>query len=574
MQGQQPSYLVHSHGNRPGGHVREPVPRLLGVGGLDAHDEGGGRQDAQTEGHHQGASGGGEMHVGQLVAPPVDAEGAHVENVRTLHHDRARGSAEVDGIHDEQDVDAGHQLLDQVDPTDADLEHSHSRRQRLCEQRLRNGRSDAVVRPEHVAEAGHDGDHGARVGAAVVQSEQDVLVERLTRYPVDRYPVQHATTQFHLGSVLLHAGANDQALESLAAAREVFAGAGMRLEMAKATMMLGIAQRGAGRLEEATQAFTDAEAHLETLDQPAEQAAAAYNLGLVHHDSADIEAAHAAWTRAQELFLTAGYPAQAGAAARDHGGSLLAAGQVAESLPLLEQALTLAELAADAAGTGAAANALGLAHLAAGDPTAAVSALTRALGEFPRSVSPADYAMVKANLALAHQQAGEPAPARLAARQALAVTGAAAPVRVQARQLLAPDPGTAHEDLLSVLDAADRPAWVAVIREEVVRAAESPPGALATLVRGFLDGLLERPGASYDLAESLLHVVLELPPATYGLLVSAVVDACSHRPAGEGDRLRSILGSAMARFAMPQWQRLAASLNAAAEVAGQPATWR
>ena len=574
MQGQQPSYLVHSHGNRPGGHVREPVPRLLGVGGLDAHDEGGGRQDAQTEGHHQGASGGGEMHVGQLVAPPVDAEGAHVENVRTLHHDRARGSAEVDGVHDEQDVDAGHQLLDQVDPTDADLEHSHSRRQRLCEQRLRNGRSDAVVRPEHVAEAGHDGDHGARVGAAVVQSEQDVLVERLTRYPVDRYPVQHATTQFHLGSVLLHAGANDQALESLTAAREVFAGAGMRLEQAKATMMLGIAQRGAGRLEEATQAFADAEAHLETLDQPAEQAAAAYNLGLVHHDSADIEAAHAAWTRAQELFLTAGYPAQAGAAARDHGGSLLAAGQVAESLPLLEQALTLAELAADAAGTGAAANALGLAHLAAGDPTAAVSALRRALGEFPRSVSPADYAMVKANLALAHQQAGEPAPARLAARQALAVTGAAAPVRAQARQLLAPDPGCTHEDLLTVLDARDPAQWVAVIREEVVRVAESPPDALATLVRGFLDGLLERPGASYDLAESLLHVVLELPPATYGLLVSAVVNSCSHRPAEEVDRLHSVLGSAMARFAMPQWQRLAASLNAAAEVAGEPATWR
>ena len=183
--------------------------------------------------------------------------------------------------------------------------------------------------------------------------------------------------------------------------------------------------------------------------------------------------------------------------------------------------------------------------------------------------------MVKANLALAHQQAGEPAPARLAARQALAVTGAAAPVRAQAGQLLAAYPGRADEDLLAVLDAGGDPAaWVAVIREEVVRAAEGPSDALAALLRGLLSGLLQRPGASYDLAESLLHVVLELPPVTYGLLVSAVVDACSNRPAGEAERLRAVLGSAMARFAMPQWQRLVGSLNAAAESAEEPATWR
>jgi tetratricopeptide (TPR) repeat protein len=413
----------------------------------------------------------------------------------------------------------------------------------------------------------------------VAQSEQEVLVERLGRYPAQRYPVQHATTQFHLGSVLLHAGEVATALPALTVARDVFEHAGMRLEAAKATVMLGVALRTAGRRDEATAAFTTAGTALAALDQPAEQAAAAYNLGLVRQDRADLEGAYAAWSQARELFLRAGYPAQAGAAARDHGGALLTAGRVSDALPLLEQALALAEQVGDEPGAGAAANALGLAHLAAQEPFAAVSALRRALSGFPRSVRPADYAMAKANLALAHEQAGDRARARLAGAQALAVPSAAAPVRAQAQQLLARLPGRAPEDLLAVLDAEDREQWVAVLREEVLRAAELPTGQRCELVSGFLDGVLARPGASYDLAESLLQIVLELPPRTYDLLVSAVVEACAGRPEQgrpeqDIERLRAVIGSALARFALPQWQRLAASLNAAAQASGQPATWR
>jgi tetratricopeptide (TPR) repeat protein len=408
----------------------------------------------------------------------------------------------------------------------------------------------------------------------VVQSEQEVLVERLGRYPVQRYPAQHATTQFHLGSLLLHAGELVPALHALTAAHDVFADAGMRLEQAKATVMLGVALRTVGRRDEAVAAFTTAGTALAALDQPAEQAAAAYNLGLVRQDGGELEDAAAAWSSARELFLAAGYPAQAGAAARDHGGSLLARGKVADALPLLEQALTLAEQAGDEPGAGAAANALGLAQLAAQDPAAAVTALRRGLGFFPRTVRPADHAMVKANLALAHEQARDPTRARLAAAQALTVSSAAAPVRAQAQAVLGRLPGRADEDLLTVLDTEDREQWVSVLREEVLRSVELPAAGRRELVRGFLDGVLARPGASYDLAEALLQVVLELPPRTYELLVSAVVSASAGRPEPDTERLHAVIGSALARFALPQWQRLAASLNAAAQATGQPATWR
>ncbi|MBA3523418.1 MAG: hypothetical protein H0T85_02450, partial [Geodermatophilaceae bacterium] len=67
---------------------------------------------------------------------------------------------------------------------------------------------------------------------------------------------------------------------------------------------------------------------------------------------------------------------------------------------------------------------------------------------------------------------------------------------------------------------------------------------------------------------------LELPPAPYERLVATMIDAVAGRPEPDTARLRAVLSSAMARFAIPQWQRVAASLNAAAEAAGQPTGWR
>ncbi|MFN2524040.1 MAG: tetratricopeptide repeat protein [Mycobacteriales bacterium] len=407
----------------------------------------------------------------------------------------------------------------------------------------------------------------------MVATEQEDLTARLRRFPVDRYPVQHATTQFHLGSERLHAGDANAALASLTAASEVFEQAGMRLEQAKAYVMLGIGLRTAQRHSDAVAVFVRAETTLAGLGAATEQAAAAYNLGLVHQDTGELPAAYDAWQRARDLFLAAGYPAQAAAAARDHGAALLDDGQPHDALPLLQQALDLADRGGDEVGVGAAANVLGLAHLALGDPTAAVEALRRSLGAFPRAVRPGDHAMVKANLALAHEQAGNDARARLAARQALALA-APPPVRVQAQELLvrlATDDG---DDLWLVLDDEAPEAWPLVLREELLRAVDLGAGPRTLVVGSFLQGLLDRPGPSYELAESFLHVVLELPPRSYGQLIDAVVASCAVQSDPAAERLRSVLGSAMARFAMPQWQRLAASLNDAAQAAGQPATWR
>ena len=400
-----------------------------------------------------------------------------------------------------------------------------------------------------------------------------MLLERLSRYPAERYPVQHATTQFHLGSVLLHAGELGDAVAALDVAQSVFARAGMRLEAGKSLVMLGVAHRSAGRLDDATQAFASAGEVLAGLDAAAERGAAAYNLGLVRGDAGDRAGAHAAWAAAREELLSAGHPAQAAAAARDHGASLLAAGDVDQALPLLTQAAALAERAGDDPGTAAAGNALGLAHLASHEAGAAVAVLRRALAFAPRTVRPADHAMVKANLALAYEQASNRPRARLAALQALALPSAAPPVRMQAQALLSRLPGSATEDLLAVLAAEDREQWAPLLREEAVRAADVPAERRA-LVRAVLDGVLADPDSAYDRAQVLLEVVLELPPRTYEVLVAAIVDGCAGRTAEDEERLRAVLGSALARFAIPQWQRLASSLNAAAQAAGLPAGWR
>ncbi len=405
-------------------------------------------------------------------------------------------------------------------------------------------------------------------------AERDALRERLAQHPPDRYPAQHATTQFHLGALLLRVGETAPALDALAVAREVFGRIGMRVEHAKAGMMLGVGLREAGRGPEAEAALDTAVLELAALDQHAEQAAATYNLGLVRAGLGRRDDAHAAWAQARDLFLQVGYPAQAAAAARDHGGSLLTGGDAPAAIELLERAVRLAETAGDLAGVGAAANALGLARLACGQPGSAAEALRAAVGAFPRGVRPAEHAMAKANLALAYAGADLPARARLAALQALAVPQADAPVRAQASALLGRLPGDPTQDLQTVLSDTPPEQWAAVLREEVLRAVELRGGQRQALLRGMLDGLLTRPGQAHDLAESLLQVVVELPPRPYAQVVAALVLGSSGRPKDQTTRLHAVIGSAMARFAIPQWQRLAAALNEAAAAAGQPQAWR
>jgi tetratricopeptide (TPR) repeat protein len=407
----------------------------------------------------------------------------------------------------------------------------------------------------------------------VLPQQGEDLQARLARFPVERYPVQHATTQFHLGTSLLNEGDVAGALEALNVACEVFATVGLRLEQAKASNMLGIALRSAGRPDDASSALRAAVEELAALGKPVEQAAASYNLGLVRADLGDRDGAHNAWAEAHRLFLTAGQLPQAAAAAREHGASLLTAGDADAARALLQRAVDLADEAGDVGGLGAASNALGLAHLATGDPMSAVDAFRAALGAYPRPVHPGEYAMVKANLALAHEQAGDVSRARLAARQARAVRAAATPVRAQADDVLARVPAE-RGDLMTVLDDEPADRWPAVVREEVLRLVDGTARERDAEVRDYLGGVLTRTDAAYGLAEALLHVVLELPPGSYDAMVESVVRGCAGREPDDNERLRAVLGSAMARFAIPQWQRLAASLNAAAAGCGEPASWR
>ncbi len=49
-----------------------------------------------------------------------------------------------------------------------------------------------------------------------------VLQERARSYPAERYPVQHATAQFHLGVTLTQAGRLEEARRVLAIAVDLF----------------------------------------------------------------------------------------------------------------------------------------------------------------------------------------------------------------------------------------------------------------------------------------------------------------------------------------------------------------
>lgn len=405
-------------------------------------------------------------------------------------------------------------------------------------------------------------------------AEPEPLTARLRRFPPERYPVQHATTSFHLGAQLLQSGQNGPALTALDDARSGFVRAGMRLELAKTDLMTGIALRGVGRLDDAAQCFTAAADVFEELTQPAEQAAAHYNLGRVQQDAGQIAPAREAFAQAQALFRDAGQPAAAAGAARDHGALLLTEGDTAAALSLLRQALVLAEGAGDQAGAGAAANTLALALLAAAQPQQAADAARRAVAAFPRTVRPAEHAMAKANLALAYEQSDQPARARLAARQVLAVDGIDVPVRAQASALLERLPGEPAADLVTVLEDEPVDQWVALVREELVRALALSDDGCRAVVRGVLAAVLALPDGAYDVAEALLGAVLEQPPRAYARLLAAVEDGCAVSGDEDQARLRSVLSSALARFAIPQWQRAATGLNDAAVAAGRPGSWR
>jgi tetratricopeptide (TPR) repeat protein len=405
-----------------------------------------------------------------------------------------------------------------------------------------------------------------------VASEVAELQARLARYPADRYPAQHATAQFHLGSALLHAGDVDPALAALATAEHVFAELGMRTEHAKSLMVHGAGLRAVGRHDEAVDRFTTAAKSFTDLGQRVEAAAAQHNLGLVLADVGDLDRARPVLATARELFHDADRPSWAGAAARELGTVLLHRGDPATAVPLLEESVDLIG-EADPAGTGAAANVLGLAHLALGNAAAAVDAFGRALAWHPRSVRPAEHAMVKANLALAHEAAGDRAQARLTARHALGVPEAAEPVRSLAHGVLDRLPAATGSDLFTVLDREPAERWPTWVRDELLCWIDEEPATRVGDAAVWVREQVARGVDGADPAEVLLGALLELPPPAYDAVVGALVQATAEAEPADTERFLAVTRSAMARYPLPQWQRMAATFTAAAQRAGVDQQW-
>lgn len=410
---------------------------------------------------------------------------------------------------------------------------------------------------------------------AVLALEEQIaeLSARLDTYHPQRYPVQHATAQFHLGTAMLQADRVVEALACLGTAEEIFGAVGLSLERAKAANMRGVALRTAGSRDQAVEAFTRAARAFRELAHPVEEAAASYNLGMASCGRNNPDDARRAFTHSAQLFVAAGRMPEAAAAAREHATLLLGLGEVSAAVELLAPAMEMAFRGRDMAGGGAAANALGLALLATGDIDAAVSAFRDAVGAHPRSVRPAEHAMAKANLALALEQGGDSARSRLAADQALGIRTAAEPVRAQAEEILKRLPPATGAELFDVLDDTPVDRWVSVVREELLRWADAVSRVRADAAAAWVDGHLRQPGRGAEFAQGLLGALLELPPASYEAVVRDIVMAVADRSTEDSERFRAAVRSGMARFALPQWQRVAATFNAASTELGEPAEW-
>lgn len=381
------------------------------------------------------------------------------------------------------------------------------------------------------------------------------LHDRLTRYPAETYPVQHATAQFHLGGLLAAANRVDEARAALLRACELFGPDTMPVEHAKALNALGAVHRITGELASAEECFAAAERRFAEAELPLERAAAVFNRGLVCRQRGDEAAALPRFRLAAELFDPDQAPAAAAATARETAASLLATGEPRAALDALAPASAHAERADDVAARGAVANLTGLAHLALGEPAEAIETFTLAVAANPRGVRPGEYAMAKANLALAYERTGQIDHARLAAAQALGVPDTAELVRTQATEVL---DRLGHRPcaLPEVLDAVDQDVWPPLLREELARWADAAEPDRRAAAGAWIDGQLTRPQASMALAEAWLGGLLELPPDAMTTLIRSTLAALADRGDASASEFRRTVSSAMIHFHVPQWMRL------------------
>jgi len=402
------------------------------------------------------------------------------------------------------------------------------------------------------------------------------LRDRTLRYPPARYPVQHATAQFHLGVALTEAGRYEDAARALAEAVRLFPADQMPGEQAAAANALGAAWRARGRLDEAAAAFVQAREGFERAGRAPEVAAALHNLGLVEVQRGRPQVAARRLAEALKKFEACGSAAGAAgaaAAARELGAAHLAAGDVERATTTLAGAVERAGAAGSEAGVGAAANLLGLALLAADRPDAAVEAFRRSAGANPRRVRPAGYAVAKANLALAWRRAGDPDRAGLAAGQALAtptLPDAAREVALEACGGAEPSPGA----LTAVMAEEAESEWAALARQEMNRWLDLGEGGREQEARAWLDGVASRPDRAPQLLAAWFGALLELPTASMASLLGSVLAALATRNDAAQEVFRRWSSRATVTFAVPQLVRLHDMLEQLGEEAGVGGPWR
>lgn len=394
----------------------------------------------------------------------------------------------------------------------------------------------------------------------------------MLRHRADRYPVEHATLQFHLGATLLEFARPEQAVTALRVSSELFETRGRDVERAKALNLLGAALLHLGDTEAATEALVSAAKLFETHEHPLELGAARFNLGLVHRRRGDQRSAVDCFTEALERFEHAQNPHQASAAARELGACRLELGATPAATEILERACELAEATGDRLHVGAAANLLGLARLAADEPEAAAESFRLAASAYPHQLDPPNHAMVTANLALAHEQLGDTSRARLAAWRATAVSDAAPAVVEQANTVLQ-RLGRPEDDLVTVLDHEPTERWTSELAPNLTAMLDVDGAERERLLGAWIDGQVTEGRDGTALAAALLDVLLELPPDQLEVLVRGLLLALQHRVHEEATRFRSQSRRAMARFHVPQWQRLEAIFQQVATDVGDAEGW-
>ncbi len=405
-----------------------------------------------------------------------------------------------------------------------------------------------------------------------VENTLEEFGQRLARYPAQRYPVQHATAQFHLGVLLTDAGRLDEAAEALDAATALFPPDGLPVEHAKATNARGVVFRLSGQFEEAASAFERAAGAFATAELPVDHGAALFNLGLVQRERGEANAAADCFRQARDRFEADGAPGNAAAAARELGAALLVSGDLDDAVEPLEAAVSLADRAGDTAGLGASANLLGLVHLGAARPEDAVTAFQDAIGANPRSVRAGEHAMAKANLALGYERLGATDHAYLAAIQALGVPGAPEPVCEQAGATLE-RLGHRYGAVLAVLDQEPQERWPVLVREEMARWSDAEPSQRRAESAGWLDGQLTRPAAAAELTEAWLGGLLELPPDTMTMLIRDMLEVLADRDEEQVEEFRETVSRTVVRFPIPQWMRLKDIFNQVATELGLEPSW-